>query len=492
MELLMYSLGAVSVLTELLLVLKMVTKRPFVILVAVLSMLSGGFSAGSLLTTNPSIAVGLYTLIQMARFTNPLRFVEKRMNEKELISRTRRSFMVLTPLMIVNLIYIWRFDNDFAFPLIYLIIVSAIMSVFTALSTFITRAIFRYRKDKVILQEVLPTVSICIPARNETADLPLCLESVLASTYPKLEILVLDDCSHDKTPEIIKKYAHDGVRFINGKEPDEDWVAKNAAYDRLADEARGEILLFIGVDVRLAQNAVTELVQQLGTDSMLSVLPRRSAESESAFFIQPIRYWWELGLWRFTFQHPPVLSTCWLIRRDVLNELGTFESVKKAVEPEAVFARALYRQKKYAFLVANEGVGVESSKIPHDQYITALRKRYSQLKRRPENVLLLAGVELLLLLPWIAIIVGFLNDSAAVFSICLFSITLLSTANALVFKLALRKLWPLGFLSFPLLLVADIALSLRSFYSYEFGQVIWKERNICLPLLTVEKSLPKI
>ena len=42
------------------------------------------------------------------------------------------------------------------------------------------------------------------------------LHRVIASTYPKLEIIVLDDLSADKTPALIKAFAQDGVRFIEG------------------------------------------------------------------------------------------------------------------------------------------------------------------------------------------------------------------------------------------------------------------------------------
>ncbi|HEY5695544.1 MAG TPA: glycosyltransferase, partial [Candidatus Saccharimonadales bacterium] len=43
----------------------------------------------------------------------------------------------------------------------------------------------------------LPTVSVCIPARNERHAMTQCLERVLASTYQKLEVIVFDDSSDD-------------------------------------------------------------------------------------------------------------------------------------------------------------------------------------------------------------------------------------------------------------------------------------------------------
>jgi GT2 family glycosyltransferase len=189
----------------------------------------------------------------------------------------------------------------------------------------------------------LPTVSVCIPARNETKDLPGCIESVLASTYPKLEILVLDDCSYDKTPGIIKEYAHRGVRFISGQEPDNSWIAKNSAMNKLFEESKSDIVIFAGVDVRFSSNTVQYIIEQLehGLLDMVSILPQRSDNHEGTVFIQPLRYWWELAVPRFFGKRPPVLSSLWAIKRKKLLAVGGFDSVKRSVRPEAHFAKRL-------------------------------------------------------------------------------------------------------------------------------------------------------
>ena len=58
-----------------------------------------------------------------------------------------------------------------------------------------------------------PKITILIPAYNEENSIAACLDSVLASDYPreKMEILVLDDGSTDKTAEIAKRYSTHGV-----------------------------------------------------------------------------------------------------------------------------------------------------------------------------------------------------------------------------------------------------------------------------------------
>ena len=55
-------------------------------------------------------------------------------------------------------------------------------------------------------------ISIIIPAYNIERELPATLDNVLAQTYEKLEIIVVDDGSGDGTAAVIDDYA---ARFPN-------------------------------------------------------------------------------------------------------------------------------------------------------------------------------------------------------------------------------------------------------------------------------------
>ncbi|HXH27122.1 MAG TPA: glycosyltransferase, partial [Candidatus Acidoferrum sp.] len=137
---------------------------------------------------------------------------------------------------------------------------------------------FRLRKlNEGLLSDAMPTVSLAIPARNETIVLTECLAAAVASDYPKLEILALDDCSQDKTSDLIRAFAHDGVRFIQGDQPDDGWLGKNQACKTLAAQASGDYILFSGVDTRLAPQSISKLVLYAVSNQldMVAVLPRR-------------------------------------------------------------------------------------------------------------------------------------------------------------------------------------------------------------------------
>src|SRR3954454_18184619 len=73
-----------------------------------------------------------------------------------------------------------------------------------------------YRKWFLMLQpfnpskDSIPSIffSVIIPARNEEAQIGICLQSVLNQQYPRdlFEVIVADDYSTDNTAGIVRKY----------------------------------------------------------------------------------------------------------------------------------------------------------------------------------------------------------------------------------------------------------------------------------------------
>ncbi|MGF1676661.1 MAG: glycosyltransferase family 2 protein, partial [Rivularia sp. (in: cyanobacteria)] len=55
-------------------------------------------------------------------------------------------------------------------------------------------------------------VSVIIPSFNAQRWLPEAIDSCLKQTYSNIEIIVIDDCSTDKSMEIIKSYG-DKIRW---------------------------------------------------------------------------------------------------------------------------------------------------------------------------------------------------------------------------------------------------------------------------------------
>ena len=70
--------------------------------------------------------------------------------------------------------------------------------------------------------EYTPSISFCIPTKNEGEDLPNCLESIVTQNYENVEIIIVDGYSSDNTLEIAKKYGceiyYDNVSLANARQ----------------------------------------------------------------------------------------------------------------------------------------------------------------------------------------------------------------------------------------------------------------------------------
>lgn len=456
---------------------------------ATVTLIGHEFSAGAVLVS----------IVAVYRSINHLRVVSGRIKENRIRPVSRRSSVVLLGFQVLA-IGIWQLlgylDVNLAVVLYALSLSSLVMGLVFAQS--VVRNLRRssaHKSDKYSSDMDLPTVSVCVPARNETMDLPLVLESVLASDYPKLEVLVLDDCSHDKTSEIIKGFAQKGVRFIKGQEPKKDWLPKNQAYQALAEDASGELLLFLGVDVRLEPTTIRSLVGTLVArkKEMITVLPKTTENHEYAGLLQPMRYWWEVALPRRFFNRPPVLPTSWLISRQALFGLGEFKAVRSSVLPEGYFARELTKSDKYSFMRSDGKLDVDTSKEIAEQWDTTIRTRYPALRKRPENVMLVTLAELwFVVLPVALFILGFFTNLMWLWPITGVNFMLLFYVHWRIVMASSHHSAVLPLALFPIAVVIDIIGVQSSMWQYEFDEVVWKGRNVCIPVMKTYSRLPKV
>jgi peptidoglycan-N-acetylglucosamine deacetylase len=103
-----------------------------------------------------------------------------------------------------------------------------------------------------------PSVTVLVPAYNEEAVILDTIRSALASGYPKLEILVIDDGSTDHTAELVKdNYGRDPrVRLL--LQPNR---GKPTALNNGLAEATGEIIVSIDADTIVDPDAIPLLVR---------------------------------------------------------------------------------------------------------------------------------------------------------------------------------------------------------------------------------------
>ncbi len=435
-------------------------------------------------------------LIAVFRILNMMRILKNRMHQAYLrraTAQTSLHLFLIYPVVIsvLSLGYFMERSNIVDLVVYLQLIIAG--SILIVVQKNVMKLRF-HMPEKYLVDNELPTVTVAIPARNETVSLQECLNAVLANDYPKLEVIVLDDCSQGKTAEIIKSYAQKGVRFVKGQPPAERWLAKNQAYEQLLVESSGDFVLFCGVDTRIGSQAIRSMVNLLKNrnKSMLSVLPVRSASTAMDAFIQPMRYWWELALPRRLFNRPPVLNTCWMIERESLRKLGGFGSVSHAIIPEGFFARELAKEDKYSFVRSSNELEVKTNKNFSEQLHTAIRNRYPQIRRRPEWALLLTAINLLFLVLPFAFLVASVWENSINALLVGITCVLLVISHVTIVSITDPENSLFAVVSFPVAAISEMVIGYISMVQYEFLTIEWKDRNICIPVMHVIPRLPKV
>lgn len=168
-----------------------------------------------------------------------------------------------------------------------------------------------------------PLVSAIIPAYNAERYLAAAILSVLAQTYPRMEIVVVDDGSTDHTADIAASFGT-AVRYI--RQPNQ---GVSVARNRGMTEARGEYLAFLDADDEWLPRKIEVQVARLEArpsaaasfTGKVYVDERRGIETVEMLHLEPDMVGSLLLVSGFV--GPP---SALLVRRDTLLELGGFDT----------------------------------------------------------------------------------------------------------------------------------------------------------------------
>ncbi len=137
-----------------------------------------------------------------------------------------------------------------------------------------------------------PRVDVCIPARNEEANLEACVRSVLAGGHDRVRVLVYDDDSTDQTGPILDRLCAEDRRVIRTptRPLPEGWNGKQHACSVMGGESGADWLLFTDADVRFKPGAIgasLEAASRFDAD-LVSTFPRQITRTLSEKLVVPM------------------------------------------------------------------------------------------------------------------------------------------------------------------------------------------------------------
>jgi cellulose synthase/poly-beta-1,6-N-acetylglucosamine synthase-like glycosyltransferase len=212
-----------------------------------------------------------------------------------------------------------------------------------------------------------PLISVIVPAKDEEVHVEGTVRSLLASDYPSLQILVVDDRSADHTREIVERLTQEDsrVQLIPITTLPPGWTGKTHAMSQAADRASGEILLFTDADTVFESRAISQSVKFfLSRDlDMLSLLPgfTKRGFCEDAVYIHMalgLSYFYPLHDVNDQTSPAALASGCFIMMKSQTYQgIGTWARFRNEVTEDIAMSKAVKAEgKKLLVLRASQMV----------------------------------------------------------------------------------------------------------------------------------------
>jgi poly-beta-1,6-N-acetyl-D-glucosamine synthase len=125
-------------------------------------------------------------------------------------------------------------------------------------------------KDDVENRVCTDRVTILVPAYNEDMVIEASIQSLLAQTYPYIEVLVIDDGSKDRTYEYARRFEHvDGYKSVRALTKPNG--GKSKALNFGIEHCSGDLIMVVDADSKLEPTAVELLVKSFNTPDIAAV-----------------------------------------------------------------------------------------------------------------------------------------------------------------------------------------------------------------------------
>jgi glycosyltransferase involved in cell wall biosynthesis len=174
------------------------------------------------------------------------------------------------------------------------------------------------------MSETAMRVSIVLPVYNGEARVRQAIASCLQQTYEEIELVVVDDCSTDRTPEVVKSFNDPRIVYIRNR--------RNAGLPRALNigfaSASGDYLTWTSDDNEYAPTAIAEMLRALQESPQADfVYADYTAQFESTGETELRKLPDEPALDRAN-----TIGACFLYTRRVYQAVGDFDPRMPLVE----------------------------------------------------------------------------------------------------------------------------------------------------------------
>lgn len=322
-------------------------------------------------------------------------------------------------------------------------------------------------------------VSVLIPARNEERNIEKCIKGILVQDYQDKEIIVLDDNSTDNTYNLASSFVTSDVKVLKGKQLLTDWLGKNWACHQLAQEAKGDYLLFVDADVELTPEVISSAVYELEKSNvtLLSIFPTQIIKSFGEHLIVPLMNWLLLTFLPLRFVYSSSSKAIvaangqfMLWRKDDYFKIGGNEKVKNKVVEDMELAR-LAKQNKLKVKTMLGG------KLVFCRMYESFNQAYNGFTKNFFAGFLLPSFSFLTIILFllIAFVLPFIFLMPPVYSFILIALILITRISV---SIASNQNFFINVLLHPVQMLFMFWIGIISLIKFKTKKLVWKQRKL--------------
>jgi GT2 family glycosyltransferase/tetratricopeptide (TPR) repeat protein len=199
-----------------------------------------------------------------------------------------------------------------------------------------------------------PTVSVIIPLYGGEEDIRLCLDSLEKCGDLLHEIIIVDDCSPDDAPSVVKEFAKEKnptITFLQNEKNSGFAATCNRGYE----VSTGEAVIFLNSDTITPRAGLIRLVESLISSPTIGA---SGPHSNNVGYQQPIDVTYtdiaNIDLFARDFAYreaddqdlPILVGFCLAVKRTVLQEIGTFDER---------FGRGMFEDNDFCYRIQRAG-----------------------------------------------------------------------------------------------------------------------------------------
>jgi len=177
-------------------------------------------------------------------------------------------------------------------------------------------------------------VTILIAARDEEEKIALTIDDILSQDYPKdlTEIIIVDDHSTDRTAEIIRSYAAQGVKLLQLNEDKPLNSYKKKAIAEAISLSTGELMVATDADCRMGPKWLSSIVNYYETKGPVMISSPVTYFEEKTLFerLQTLEFGYLVAMGA-AFIGNNKASTCnganFAYRKDIFYAVGGFKGI---------------------------------------------------------------------------------------------------------------------------------------------------------------------